>query len=281
MYKKYNVIFNEFKKIGLFHYLTGIMLQIAILLSFYNILSLSTQTIMPIFMCKNPDNLETHKCTLEEICNKSIIKQIDLDESVWNWTMKFELYCGREYFIKVLTSSLFISSIFSMLVISVLSDRFGRLYAFRLLLTFTLIGYLMVFSEYNLVVIYIGVVTCYLFNQLYAISIVYLNEFFPQNIYSYLVLSQNIVGGCFGILVNLFADYFRQVRGLLTILLILNLLAILFSFFMMTESPDWLIKKYENDHEYLDKQLLKNYKYISKINRYGEEDLENFENLLT
>ena len=161
---KSNEIFNQFKKIGPFHYLTGCLLQISILLSYYNIFSLSAHTIMPIFICADspnfslsPDNLfsiSTHICTDYEICDNSISKIIDYDNSVWNWTLKFQLYCGREYFFKILTSSLFVASIFSALIISVLSDKLGRLFAFKLELTFFLIGYIMIYSEYNLAVIF-------------------------------------------------------------------------------------------------------------------------------
>jgi len=235
----YNSEINRtFKKIGLYHFFLYFVIQTAILVSRYNIITISTHSILPVFNCKytnsthstySTSNSNEFICNSKQICDNNIKKSIVDDKSIKNWAYNFKLYCGKEQFFQFLTSSIFLTVIFASMVSPLISDKYGRLFSFKIQMILMILGFILILSEYNLNFIFAGVILSSIVNQLYSLSIIYLQEFFPQNIYSYLITVQNVLADGLGLLINYYAEYFKELHGLLFIFTLLIILIFIIS----------------------------------------------------
>jgi MFS family permease len=280
---KYSIILDKFKIIGNYHYIMAICTHLSMVLGYYVILSLSVQKMPPKFLCSNKNENIFNPCSMKEFCSGDYITKIDENESIDNWAYRHQLYCERDFYFQYLTSTIFFCAIFSALFMSILTDKFGRLFSYKFEVLGNFLSYVFLYYETNLPMIFTGVILNEIFSHIYNTSMIYIYEYFPTNIYVYLIVFQNINYGLIGLLASVWAEYSKDALFLIKMMMIFAIICLIFSFCILTESPDWLLSliQHEKDEkkrkEYLT-QLEDAYKKMCKFNYTVEKAKEEEEN---
>lgn len=277
---KFSALLDRFKKPGLFHVLLAIVTHFAMIESFYIIIALSAERMPPVIACSSSSDSNTfgHHCTIVDYCRDPVNNSIDSSHSINNWSLRHHLYCNNEVYFKYLISTIFFCSIVSALTMSIIADKAGRLVVFRLEAAGCLFGFTLLYFDYSLAFVFVGVISVSLCNHLYNTSLLYIYEYFPWKLYIYLLTVQNISYGLFGLLINFYSDYYLETRTLFLGLVILSVLTFVYSLTYVTESPDWLIShyKYSYNKDYLDK-LRATYHYFVDFNYRPENRQQKIE----
>lgn len=270
------MLLEYFKIVNKFHYLFGICLLITMIYSNYLILTLPIQFRFPkvskIVFNHNDTFLalnETSKINIDEYCkfikeennlsissnDKSLYYKLAIDDasSIENWTYKLGLYCENEYKKNYVTSLIFFCSIFSNLVMSILADRYGRKFCFLFESLGTFIAFigLFVFGYSHFSLLLTSIMILQTFTHLFTLAYLYLYEFFKTNYYNWIFLLQNIIASMFGILIYYYAEYFKNLFYVELATLLVTFATLIFSYFYIMESPDWIISKLKNSEEHI------------------------------
>jgi MFS family permease len=279
---KYTFILDKFKKLGRYHFLLAIILNMAMIMSFFVILVVSIEQIPPLVYCKTTTG-EFMKCDIKSVCIMPATEwYIDYTNSVDNWKLRYNLICDREVYFYYLTSLIFACDMLSILIMSIIADKVGRKFIFRLEVVGSLISYIILYIEPNLASIFIGIFVIDIFKHLLSTCLLYLYEYFPTNYYYIIVSIHNVLYGILGLSISYYAEYYKETKFLVLLMIIISTIVTIFDLFLLTESPDWLLNnieryKWDDKEEYL-KRLTSDYKFLCKFN--GEkvnERLEEFE----
>jgi hypothetical protein len=282
---KYSILLGNFQQLGRYHALLAIACNLSMILSFYIILTISVEQTSPIAYCKNP-NGDFQKCDISNICGRSIEDYyIDYQNSISNWKLQFGLICGNEKYFSYLSSMIFSVAIFSSLLMSVVSDKMGRKFIFRLEVLANIVSFLIMYYGNSIVCIFVAVFINELFSHIFNTSMLYLYEYFPQGYYVLIMSLHNVFYGVLGLIVSAYVDTYKETSSLILVMITLGFLVMIFNFTILTESPGWrlnMIEKGVNREENI-KQLRKDYKSLCAINGEDVADrLEVFDrNLLT
>ena len=111
---------------GPFQKMTIIIVSISSLLVTIYTLSFSYLTKLPEFLCKDTSfpNAQFHECKYsQELCNSNIEMIKNPETSVKNWAYDFDLYCSREYYNDLISTSFFTGGIIGTITFSSLPRR--------------------------------------------------------------------------------------------------------------------------------------------------------------
>lgn len=280
---KYTIILDKFKIVGNYHYIMAICTHLSMVLGYFVILSLSVQKMTPKFLCSNKNENIFNPCVMKEFCSGDYFTKIDEEESIKNWTYNHELYCEREVYFQYITSTIFFCAIFSALFMSILTDKFGRLFSFKFEVLGNFLSYVFLYYEANLPMIYTGVIFNEIFSHIYNTSMIYIYEYFPTNIYVYLIVFQNINYGLIGLISSTWAEYNKDAQFLIKLMMIFAIICLIFSYCLLTESPDWLLGMIQHEKDEKKRngyiiQLEEAYKKMCQFNYSREKALEEEEN---
>jgi hypothetical protein len=274
---KYHLILDKFKELGRFHLLLAIILQIGMIESFYIVISLSVESIAPVVKCADPSKV----CSIEQYCESGVNKftntslLIDYDNSIYNIALKHGLYCDGEIYLRYITSTIFTSALFALMIWSVVADKAGRLNTYRLESLGLFLGFACIYWDFNLGMVFLGVALLQTCSHLFSISMLYTYEYFPENYYIILCVLHNITYGPIGLIITLYVRYTGETYSLKLLFVILSLIVFICSCIFFTESPDWLLSHYKHkktDNEKYLVQLRETYAYLIHFNHAGETD---------
>ena len=122
---------------GPFQKITILVVSLGSLLATIYPLSYSYLTKLPSFLCheNSSPNSKIYECKYaKDLCNSNIEMVKNLKTSVINWAYDFDLYCSREYYNDIISSSFFIGVIIGSTTLAILPDKYGRQKIFQLLL---------------------------------------------------------------------------------------------------------------------------------------------------
>jgi hypothetical protein len=276
---KYSILLDKFKKLGRYHLLLAIVLNLSMIMSFYLILLVSVEQISPIAYCKFDKSFS--KCDINTACHLPPENwYIDTSNSVKNWKLQYGLYCENEKYFSYLTSLIFSCDVISILVMSIIADRMGRKFIFRLEVIGNLISFAVLYFEMGLVSIFVAVFINDIFKHLLSTCMLYLYEYFPLNYYYRIMSFHNVIYGFLGLLLTYYAEKYRDVSILTFCMLVNASLVFLFDIFLLAESPDWLLHNIEihrDNYTYLE-SLKEDYRFLCRFNGdNAEESLQEFD----
>ena len=289
----YIIILEKFKEIGKYHIILAIITHLTLYLSFYTILSISIEGRFPVVYCKTSHEFNTTEinnsigfilCNRTEYCSNKYETYIDYSQSINNWALKYDLLCEKSIFMKYLTSLIFLMTIVSALVMSIFTDKIGRIYTFQIESIGNLIAFLLLYYETSLFFIFGGVILNMLFSHIYYVCLLYIYEYFPKKYFIILMTIHHLSYGVIGLLATLYSDRFKEIKSFLMIMIIISIISVAYSFNLLTESPDWLIHLYKHsnqNHVYLDK-IKENYAFLCEFDDFSKKDdkLDSFKKVI-
>lgn len=196
----------------------------------------------PEFLCQSQtDPTKYEKCKLNsEMCQQKETLHKDKKSSVDNWAYEFDLYCDREFYLPLISSSFFIGGVLCNYFFSSLPDKYGRKKLFQILLAcscFFNMNFLFLLGPAHIIIIYFlsGISS---FAESMAIFIV--TEYLPPRLNGLLMGLMNSLYPLMGVI---FGFYFLLVNNktlLFFIIFASHAYITYLSFTSFTESPRWL-----------------------------------------
>ena len=257
-----------YKIIGKFHkYQIIIIVLISITQPIYMIYTLVYPffTKIPNFKCisnNNEQSNEYFECEYnDDLCkqnNYTFIK--DLNTSLDNWAYSFDLYCDKEYYSPMISTSYFLGTLFGFLFFGKLPDVFGRKKVFMYLLyitCFCYLSFLFPISPIHIIIIYFIGGTINFGDNINTLIIL---ELIPREKSGKILGIINSMFPFLGILISL---YFMFINDYILICAIFFVAILLLTFFChkyLLESPRWLLSKQKND------ELIQVFEEISIVN---------------
>lgn len=262
-----------FKNIGLFHIILMITLQSWIFLSSYTLIIFTFQKRLPEAICiniKNP-NIPAKLCNEHTFCDSVNYKrQILYDSSLNNWTLKYDLYCENEKYLDYLSSLSFFCVVTSGLILSPITDCYGRLVPFRIEIFLILTGLVIMYFEASLFILFLGVILYFLGNNISSLAAVYLKEFLDQKYYGMNMVLQNVIYCILGFLISYYINTFNDLDNLYMVIIWFSLALFIISYIFFVESPVWLEENIsERKNNYL--TIKANFNYVANMNLSLEE----------
>lgn len=261
--KKIDELVEKLKEPRKYHILLAIILHLTVWCALFNVVNISVQKTFPISYCpkehdkslKIPEDPSTSnlyaKCSKVDYCkykNTEFI-YIDHEKSLNNWTTKFDLTCENEYLMDAMASCIFLFTIFSKVIVSPVSDKYGRRIVFIFCNSVIGLGYLFLYAESNIYFLFTGIILIQLANNIMIQCSIYFLEFYSQNYYTFNMGIFTLNFGLVGLLSNAYTYYFKDLRNLSGIFLIISITLVLLIFFFLVESPEWVKKKYQKYSE--------------------------------
>ena len=222
----------------------------------------------PIVECsdeyKNPD---TKICDIDSLCAAHIPFIINTDDTLFNWSSTFNLYCPRSSFKLVLTTLYFIASAIFPLLISSLPDRFGRmkvLYYLMLLMLFAFV--LLLFNVKFFLMLSMFLIGGLI--MIYNVEIQIITEYYDANVRGFLTGIFCASIPIFGSLSIVMFYFFHNVKCFCWLLIITQVICIAIIKMYFIESPVWLmsINRYDDSLKEIEKVA----KINNKIKEYEE-----------
>ena len=228
---------------GPFQKMTIIIVSISSLLVTIYTLSFSYLTKLPEFLCKDTSfpNAQFHECKYsKELCNSNIEMIKNPETSVKNWAYDFDLYCSREYYNDLISTSFFTGGIIGTITFSSLPDKYGRKKLFQILLCvscFLHLNLFLIISPIHMMFVYfLGG----FFSFAYGMCFYIVSEYLPSSITGTVMGILNALYPLGGIFIGLFFIYVNSWRMLYFIFFIFHVLITYLTLKYFTESPRWL-----------------------------------------
>ena len=220
----------------------------------------------PSFLCREKESIEDfHTCPERDLCKYNYFEyQKSREESLYNWSYEFELYCSKSYIPPVLGTTFFCGGIAGSIILSPLPDQYGRkdIYKILLIVSFILhLNVLFVINEWHMLF------TNILFGMssyCYSMSTLIITEYIDRSTAGIIISMNNAVFPFSGILIALFFLYIDNWRILFLISSLLSILCLFLSQTYFLESARWLNSK----NRFV--ETLNVFKEIAKIN--GNEE---------
>jgi MFS family permease len=285
---RYKYLLEKFQHVGIYHLILAIVTHFSMIMSFYIVISLANERKPPTMLCKENSSIngEFFICRQDDFCSGKFETMIDNEDSIKNWTFRYQLYCEREFYFRYLTSSVFLFAIFSALFMSILADKIGRKFSFKIEALGSLLSFIILYYEQNLFMIFLGVILNEMCSHIFNTSTLYCYEYFPSKYYIIMMTAQNISYGLIGLLSAIYADTYKDLQLILLIMIVFGIIVSIFALFFLTESPDWLINLYKHSknlktqEKYLEK-LKNEFIYLTEFNHFYspqkiQEELDNY-----
>lgn len=269
----YKQIKSQLTEFGPYQLIFAVIIQCTIISTYVNIQSISFHKTLPIKICLLPTGPEI--CSAEAYCDLSVPSTVDLINSISNWTAKFNLECNQIFF-DYLSSTIFFVSILSSILLGPLSDKLGRLTLFKIELTLSILGFILIILEHSLFTIWLGVFLVSACNHLINLCFVMLHEYLEKKTYSFNMLLQNVLCGVVGLTLSSLVPIFKNVSFILIPIVSLLFLALLSSFFFLVESVDWLAETNSETNTY---EIIRIYRKIRQFNGL-DSNIEQLHNLI-
>ncbi len=212
---------------------------------------------------------------VKEFCNTTYpnlslaeLASIEIDpSSVFNWAYAFKLVCSPDETIEFIGIFYFLGSVVSSIVLSHISDMYGRRKVIIICSTLMFFSVVQLFYLKSLYQLLIFCVTTGICSIIIPTSLVMMSESINERDSG---LSMSI-GYCsyplVGVINALIMYFMQDWRYFLILLTFISFTSTLLSFFFLKESPKWLLaNKYEDE---LNDSLI----FIAKMNGISENDL--------
>jgi hypothetical protein len=262
-----------FKNIGIFHIMLMITLQSWIFLSSYIFIVFTFQKRLPEAICFNIKDQEGPPSLCNEITFCDTVnyrRQILYDSSLNNWTLKYSLFCENEKYLDYLSSLSFFCVVSSGLILSPITDYLGRLIPFRIEIFLILSGFILMYFENSLCVLFMAVTLSFLGNNISSLAAVYLKEFLDQKFYGINMVMQNVIYCIFGFLISYYINTFNDLDNIFFIIIWFTIGLYIISNIFFIESPVWLEENYkERKKNFI--TMKENFNYVTNINLPPEE----------
>ena len=202
-------------------------------------------TKFPEFLCKGPEfeneNLY-HKCSYtRDLCSSKIDFMKDYSSSVHNWSYSFNLFCSRESYIPILSTSYFLGGVIGCVAFSKLPDIYGRKRPFQIAIVVSFILHINLLFAVGPVH---GIIT-FLFGGFstfaYSMESYIVSEYLPPSKTGTIMGITNCSYPTFGIFTGLFFLLINNWRLLFLVTTIINGVVAFCVIRYFTESPRWLI----------------------------------------
>ena len=235
---------------GPFQKITILIVSLGALLATIYPLSYSYLTKLPSFFCHDNSSPNSTiyecKCT-KDLCNSNIEMVKNPKKSVINWAYDFDLYCSRDYYNDIISSSFFIGAIIGSTTLATLPDKYGRQKIFQILLCLSCFLHFNMFliqGPFHMIIIFFfgG-----FFSFVYGMCFCIVSEYLPSSISGTVMGIVNALYPSGGIIIGVFFMYINQWRMLYFLLFILHLGITYLTLRYFTESPIWLNAKGRKD----------------------------------
>lgn len=199
----------------------------------------------PSFLCKEKESLQDfHTCPERDLCkNKYFDYKKNIEESLYNWSYEFDLYCSKSYIPPLIGTSFFSGGIVGSIILSPLPDQYGRKDIYNILLVVSFILHLNVFFTLNEWHLLITNILLGISSYSCSMSTLIITEYIDRTTSGIIMSINNAVFPFSGILIALFFIYVNDWRILFLISSLLSLLCLFISKKYVLESPRWLNSK--------------------------------------
>ena len=247
------------------HFVMLFILQTTIYFASYHIVTFSFQKRRPEAICIRRNSTEPASlCTDSNFCDYINYEQnILYNTSLNNWALKYKLYCENDIYLSYLNSIMFVSLFISGMVMTPLSNSFGRLVIFRIEITLVLVGNAIIYFSESYVLLFLGTIICFLGNHITFLSMIYLFENFKKDIIELNIsFITNLLYSCLGFIIASYIRYSNDLKwGFIFVLFIMSVNFYL-GWKIMIETPIWLEK---TDKKNSFKQLIKNFIFLENF----------------
>ena len=221
---------------------------------FYTIYSLIYPffTKIPNFKCIYKDNNlndEYFQCEYNaELCSQNTYNFIkDEKTSLDNWAYRFELYCDKEKYSPLISTSYFLGALLGFLFLGHLPDKYGRQKIFLYLLYITCFCYLCILFPigpiHMIIIFFIAGIISFGGN----INSLIIIELLPREKSGKILGILNAMYPLFGLIVSIYYILINNYKIICSLFLIIIGLSTYFCYKYLLESPRWLFTKKKYD----------------------------------
>lgn len=195
----------------------------------------------PVILCPSADNPEAFdECTFStSVCeSKNFI--IDEKKSLDNWALKYHLYCGREYYLPIMSTMFFSGSVIGNYVLGTFPDRYGRKRIFQIIMGVSCFLHLNLLFPLGPMHIIIVMFICGLSTFAGSMAFFIVSEYLPGRITGLVLALVNSLYPITGMILGFYFLSINNYKILLSFTFFTHAYVTYVAFAYFTESPRWL-----------------------------------------
>lgn len=179
-------------------------------------------------------------CDLNALCQQNAPLEIDITQTLSNWSSEMNLYCPKSSYKLIVTTIYFVASAIAPMFISKLPDKYGRMKVFNVLMIIMLIGFIMLlFNSMFFHIISMAITGGLLI--IYNIEMQIITEYYSSNARGFVTGVMCSAIPFFGTISIILFYYLKTIKCLWWLLIISQAICIAIVNMYFIESPLWLI----------------------------------------